>query len=90
MDLVQQLAALITVTSAGLYFVTVLVKTYKMFKTNEEEIKTEAKEVVQQVVQQAEQIKVGVEKKVEEIQTKKELTPVSDEQPPVTPPPAQS
>jgi len=87
MDLIQQLAALITVTSAGLYFVTVLVKTYKMFKVNEEDIKKEAKEVVKQVVEQAEQVKTKVEAKVEEkIIEKASQKPQENEQSP----PAQS
>ncbi|MFT7184396.1 MAG: hypothetical protein ACI9QC_000738 [Oceanicoccus sp.] len=63
MELIQQVAALITVFSAGLYFITVLAKTYKMFKTNEVEIKKEAKEVVGQVVEKAEVIKAKIQEK---------------------------
>lgn len=86
MDLVQQLAALITVTSASLYFVTVLVKTYKMFKTNEVEIKQEAKEVIQQVVKQAEAIKTQVEHKVEKtIQDRQSNQPQNNEPPQAQP-----
>lgn len=65
MELIQAIAALITVSSAGFYFVTVLVKSYKMFKTNEVEIKKEAKEKVEEVVKQAQELKANVEKKFE-------------------------
>ena len=65
MELIQAIAALITVSSAAFYFVTVLVKSYKMFKTNEAEITKEAKEKVQEVVKQAQVIKANVEEKVE-------------------------
>jgi hypothetical protein len=86
MDLIQQVAALITVTSAGLYFITVLVKSYKMFKTNEVEIKQEAKEAVQQVVKQAEEIKTQVEHKVEEtIEEHKTPQPQNNEPPQAQP-----
>lgn len=87
MELVQQLAALITVTSAGLYFITVLVKTYKMFKVNEEEIKKEAKAAVQQVVEQAEQVKTKVEAKVEEKIIEKASQKIKEDE---QSPPAQS
>ncbi len=74
MEFISALAAIITVTSAAVYFITILIKTYKMFKSNEDEIKKEVKENVKQFVKQTNQVKEkmkeSIEKKVESIPKK--------------------
>lgn len=76
MNFIQQLAALMTVTSGLAWLIMTTIKMRRMYEEREDEIKAKAKEKIVEVQKKAEEIKETVEKKVEQ-----QISPKSNDGP---------